>query len=77
MNTKAQPIKKIIREKVVSAEEEPTEKFLLALPNGITCMIESSQKSIEELASLGVGSVNSVLQFNSELNSKIKRSYLG
>ncbi len=55
----------------------PSEKVTIALPNGILVQLSSSEKDLNEMSDLGVRSINSIMQFNENLNKKKKRSYLG
>ena len=61
--------------KVRDVNFEPSEKFIVNLPNGITVVLESCEKDINDLANLGVEAVNSILTFNDQLKSKIKMVY--
>ena len=75
LKDKPTEIKKITLQEIV--REDATEKFLLSLPSGILVSLESSKRSVEQLANLGIGSVNEVMRFHELLKSKTKGSYLG
>ena len=54
----------------------PSEKITIILPNGVLVNLESAEKNLDEMSLLSINAVNSILQFNENLKSKTKRSYI-
>ena len=70
-------MKKSKNQKIEDLNISPSEKITIALPNGVIINLQSSEKNLDEMSLLGVHSINSILQFNENLNQKKKRDYLG
>lgn len=77
-NPKQKPEKsEIKRISLREIQDEPSEKFFLSLPSGISVAIESSKRNVEQLANLGISTVNEVVRWFDLLKTKQKVSYLG
>ncbi len=68
---------KIKQPKVEDLNISPSEKVTIALANGIVINLQSGEKDLGDMTSLGVNSINAIMQFNENLEQKKKRSYLG
>ena len=62
--------------KIEDLNISPSEKVTIALANGILINLQSSEKDLNEMSDLGVRSINSIMQFNENLNQKKKRGYI-
>lgn len=79
MTQKNNDLEKIkqLRKKFRNLDGEPSEKVLISLPNGITVLLESSEKDIQELTDLSISTANNIMEFHNELKSKYPSSYHG
>ena len=69
-------MKKSKNQKIEDLNISPSEKITIALPNGVIINLQSSEKNLDEMSLLSINAVNSILQFNENLKSKTKRSYI-
>ena len=64
------------RRKIKNVNFEGSEKISISLPNFVKVTLESSEKELNEIAELGVNSINSILRFNEILKNQEKRTYI-
>ena len=69
-------MKKSKNQKIEDLNISPSEKITIILPNGVMVNLESAEKNLDEMSLLSINAVNSILQFNENLKSKTKRSYI-
>lgn len=68
---------KKVKKKIKNIQFEGSEKISLTLANGISVILESSEKEIQELSDLGINSINAILQFNEAIKQKQIKNYIG
>ncbi len=56
--------------KIEDLNTAPSEKLTISLANGILINLQSCEKDLNEMADLGVNSINAILNFNENLQKK-------